>query len=641
MNQALYKKAAENLYRYWGFDSFRSGQEEAVRAVLQGEDVLVLFPTGGGKSICYQLPATVLEGLTLVISPLVSLMQDQVQQLKDRGISATFLNSTLSHREKEQRLVNARNGMYDLLYCSPERLQTTLWKAELPELDIEVVAIDEAHCISEWGHDFRKEYREIRPSLESIAERVTWIALTATATPEVRKDIQQNLGLANAHVIAKGFDRPNLKWWVSSTAKKEQKLLAAVKKADKGGSGLIYAGTRRNCEEISAKVQSRLGITAKPYHAGIEGSERKKIQEEWISGTVPLVVATSAFGMGIDKADCRYVIHYQMPYSLESYYQEAGRAGRDGKESFPLLLFNKSDALIAEKRIKDSYPQMKQLQHVYDALCDHLNLAVGSEMEKAQEVPIRALEKRASFKRKTVRSALDILQQLGILQLIEPYSTRLGIHFVASPDYIRELIHTIPNQKKAAFLDTLFRQFGGTAFEEMNYLELEYLQHKLETTPVALKKGLQVLQDRDQILKFEILGEHSLVMLEDERQSELRLNQSELDRHRDHLLLKLEYMKQYISSEGCREVFIRHYFGEQGLEPCGHCDNCLKKDKKENESTSSIEEIRQLLHKEPHTLNQISRRLNGTPSHHKKMIKYLIREDKVEVKGDQYFWKKD
>jgi len=326
----MFEQAPKNLEKYWGYKSFRPGQDEAIRSVLEGRDTLVLFPTGGGKSLCYQVPATLLDGLTVVISPLVALMQDQVQQLKERGISATFINSTLSSWEIEQRLVNARNGMYKLLYCAPERLKTELWEAELPGLNIDLVAIDEAHCISEWGHDFRPSYREIRSSLEPVADSIRWIALTATATPEVRSDIIENLEFENPKIISKGFDRPNLKWWVVAAEKKKQKLLQAVQKASPKGSGLIYGGTRRNCEELAELIEDQLGIGTRAYHAGIEQLKRSEIQEQWLSGELPLVVATNAFGMGIDKADCRYVIHYQMPYSLEAYYQEAGRAGRDG-----------------------------------------------------------------------------------------------------------------------------------------------------------------------------------------------------------------------------------------------------------------------------------------------------------------------
>src|SRR5699024_8796384 len=440
-------------------------------------------------------------------------------------------------------LVNARNGMYELLYCAPERLHTPLWQAELPGLNIDLIAIDEAHCISEWGHDFRPSYREIYPAFEAIADTATWIALTATATPEVRADIQESLGFEDPAIISKGFERPNLKWWVTPTQKKEKKLLQAVGRIGKRESGLIYGGTRRRCERLASTITEQLGIHAKAYHAGVDAAVREDIQSQWIKGKLPLVVATNAFGMGIDKADCRYVIHYEMPYSLEAYYQQAGRVGRDGLESFPLLLHKSSDITVARQRIKDAYPEQTQLQRVYDVLCDSFSLAVGAPMEELEEVDVRALSKGSGYAERIVRASLKMLRQLEIIQLFEHSKPQVGIQFIAGQDLLRERVMTSDNRRKAQFLDTLLRQFGGEAFKETKYLDSDYLQDKMGLSPNGLKKGLAVLQDHDQLLSYVLRGEQPLVRLIDERQAKLRLSKEVLESHRNTLLNKLDYMR--------------------------------------------------------------------------------------------------
>lgn len=628
--QDFFKKAESNLEHFWGFETFRPGQDEVVQSVFEGTDTLVLFPTGGGKSLCYQVPATVFEGMTLVISPLVALMQDQVQQLKDRGISATFINSTIPSYEVEQRLVNARNGMYKLLYCAPERLKTTLWEAELPKLNIDLVAIDEAHCISEWGHDFRPSYREIRTSLESIADDTRWIALTATATPEVQKDIVESLRFENHNVISQGFSRPNLKWWVTISPNKKKKLKEAVIRGAKKGNGLIYAGTRKNCEYLAGWFTG-LGIETEAYHAGVEPEKRKAIQERWVSGETPLVAATNAFGMGIDKPDCRYVIHEEMPYSLEAYYQEAGRVGRDGKESFPILLYRQSDYTKADERIEQGYPTLDELKHVYQVLCDSFNLAVGSQMDESRPFEIEQIKKRGQLAYGKARSAVRLLDQFDIIAMQKEVKPAVSLQFTISSQGLKTFREKCNNPEKAEFVDKLERLFGAHAYHDMVQLDEKYVLEKLKIRRNAFVKALNVLMQNDQILMFEMHKERNLVKVLEARSRKLPLTKEQVEGHRNNMFRKLEQMHGYILTETCREVYIRNYFGDTSAKPCGHCDNCLKSNETEETGITSdeISEVFGLLKKENHNVEELCTQTGFSKQKVVAAIQFLIREEKI------------
>lgn len=611
-----------------------------MQSVLQGRETLVLFPTGGGKSLCYQLPATVLPGLTLVISPLVALMQDQVAALNDRGIPATFVNSSISRYEVEQRLVNARNGMYKLLYLAPERLGSTLWEAELPKLDINLVAIDEAHCISEWGHDFRPSYRDIRPMLEPVADSVRWLALTATATPEVREDITQNLQFENPVVISRGFERSNLKWWVKQTNRKDRDLLRIINRG--GGAGLVYGGTRKNCERLAGLLQER-GLSAKAYHAGMPAEERRTIQQDWIANRIRIVVATNAFGMGIDKEDCRFVVHYDMPFSPEAYYQEAGRAGRDGQESYPILLYREADYHRSRKRIEDAHPELEQLQRLYDVLADSLDLAIGSEMEGLKPVSVEALQTRADMPRKTVRAGLKTLDQTGVIQLVQQAEPQIGIHFVAGEAYLRQFLQEVSNRKKKEFVDTLYRHFGADAFDGMVFLGIDYLKGKMDIRYNSLVKGLEVLA-REQMLRYEMRGEHPLVGLTEPRQKQVPLGRERLDRHRGMLLKKLDYMRGYAETSVCRSRYLRVYFGEKKVpRNCGFCDNCLKKKSEGQQMLEAehLQKVSSLLQERKMTVGELQQATGWNSRFLRRVLGLLQKEGKIgNDAGDEsrFYW---
>ncbi len=625
-----FDQAVSNLAQYWGYPGFRDGQADVVRSVFANKDTLVLFPTGGGKSLCYQVPATVFEGITLVISPLVALMQDQVQQLKDRGISATFINSTLPFYEVEQRLVNARNGMYKLLYCAPERLHSPLFLAEIQKMNVELVAIDEAHCISEWGHDFRPSYRTIREALEVLPDSTRWLALTATATPEVRKDILDNLEFTEPTVISQGFARPNLIWWVMQSENKKPAIERTVLKASEKGDGLMYGGTRKNCEYWADRF-TKIGIPTEAYHAGFESENRKQIQQRWIGGETPLVVATNAFGMGIDKPDCRYVIHEEMPYSIEAYYQEAGRAGRDGAESYPILYYRASDFVRARQRIQDNYPTWDELSKIYNALCDDLGLAIGSELPELTSLNLERIKTRSGIPVSIIRSGLKLLAQFDVLVMQQEVKPRVQLQFVLSMEMIGKFKERCENPEKAEFLDKLVRLFGHFAFSNMVELDTEFLLERLKINRNSLIKALNVLMQHDRVLMFSMLDDNSLIRLIGPRMQQLPIPRPQVENYRNNLLAKLEFMHGYAVTNVCREVYLLNYFGDVTATPCGKCDNCKRNDQTlPDPIREDLRALFDLLSKSELTLTEARSQLDWKFEHVHTVLAYLIREDILE-----------
>lgn len=631
--------ALQVLKKYWGYDSFRPGQDTAIKAVLESKDTLILFPTGGGKSICYQVPAVLSDGLTVVISPLISLMQDQVEQLNKRGIAATSINSTINRYEVEQRLANARNGMYTLLYCSPERLSSTLWQAQLPQLPITTVAVDEAHCISQWGHDFRPQYRNIKTSFDDFDQPLSWLALTATATPEVRKDIIENLEFQGPVVVSKGYRRPNLKWWVTHTNRKKQVLHRIVEKSE--SSGLIYAGSRKQCEQLALELVEG-GTKARAYHAGFTDNERKTIQSEWLEARVPVVVATNAFGMGIDKPDCRYVVHYDLPLSLEAYYQEAGRAGRDGEIAYPILLYNKADKEKAREKIENWHPNKNQLKTLYDGICDILELAVGSEQQEAEIISMDTLGKRTQLSYPVIRNGLKALSNFEILTVFEHYKPQVGVRLLLSREQLTEYVQTKKNKRKAFFVDQLMRVFEPSVYDKMEYADVEYLCKKLNLSANALYKGLEVLT-REQLLRFNRTGKDPLIKLQEPRQEQFVFTKKEIEAQRNRLLKKLEYMIQFAETDQCRSRFISMYFGETDVpKQCGFCDNCLDKTTKPAINDEDLKKVRNLLKKKALNRKQMLAKLSISQKKLDTILQFLQTEDLLDRVEDDiisYTWK--
>lgn len=554
----------------WGYPDFRAGQDEIIDAVLKKRDVLGVLPTGGGKSITYQVPSLMGEGFTLVISPLIALMQDQVAGLKARGIEAAFINSTLSYREIDQTWTDAEYGRYRLLYVAPERLETDIFKARADRLNVSLLAIDEAHCVSEWGHHFRPAYLEIPEGRALLGDPPT-VAVTATATPYVRKDIIEHLELDDPLELVHGFDRPNIIWSVFRTESKRQKVRDVLQGVE--GSGIVYASTRRNVETWTRWLQNQ-GISARGYHGGMKAEQRTAIQDAWIGGEARVIVATNAFGMGIDKADVRFVIHVDLPASVESYYQEAGRGGRDGAPAYAVLLFQPPDAATQEALIESGHPSGKDVRAVYDAICNAGQVPIGSDPEAPVVVDEDVVMKLTGLSYGKMSTAIELLERQEALRVLPRRQHDGLIQFEEAASAVRNYARGLQNQRLATFVHALLRTVHADAFNGWWRLDLRRLVRRTELDRDRISRGLQYLADRG-LLQWHPPGDALRVELLIPRAQKLPVDDRGVQSAKKRAEKRLSYMLRYARSTTCRRRFLRMYFGEAAPEACGTCDVCM------------------------------------------------------------------
>jgi ATP-dependent DNA helicase RecQ len=558
------------LRRYWGYADFRPGQDQAIRNVLGGGDSLTIMPTGGGKSLCYQVPAMLLPGVTLVVSPLISLMKDQVDALDAAGVPATFINSTLPAGEMAARLEGAQNGTYKLLYVAPERFDAEGFRRRLAGIPVSLLAVDEAHCVSEWGHDFRPSYLRLR-EVRSLLGDPPVAALTATATPEVRDDIVRQLRLREPAVLVTGFDRRNLHWHVmqaKNDSERDRLLLRLLKGRE--GSAIVYASTRKNVDAITALLNG-MGTRAVGYHAGLPDRDRKRIQDEFMSGQVRTVVATNAFGMGIDKGDVRVVVHYNMPGNLEAYYQEAGRAGRDGGESDCVLLHAHRDKFTHEYFINSAYPPRRAVEGMMRALrqgCTHDGLFTLPLGELARIVDGVKDDRQAG-------SAVRVLEQFGLVRQTygngpQPVRVRL----LARPERISRELAGRPAELQ--FLRGLWKGAGGEALYRGVELDWRALDRAAGDERGLARPLLEALGDGGFVEWRVLTGEGIWVLDRDTPLNRLAIDWRALDERKRREEGKLRSMQQYAYTDDCRRGFVLRYFGDPAaMRECGACDNCL------------------------------------------------------------------
>lgn len=564
----------ELLKIHYGFDAFRPGQETAIDSLLAGKDTVVVMPTGGGKSLIFQLPALVFEGATLVVSPLISLMKDQVDSLARIGIPATFINSTLSPKETAERLEKIRNGFYKLVYIAPERFYSQAFAESLKGLKVSLFAIDEAHCISQWGHDFRPSYMRLRDAIKLVG-RPPVVALTATATPEVRADIIRQLALPDPEVVITGFARPNLQFGVlqASDGNKRDLIIDTISHS-LAGTGIVYVGTRSKADEIAAELVAN-DIQAVVYHAGLDNESRQWVQESFMNGAARVVVATNAFGLGINKKDIRFVIHHDLPGTIEAYYQEAGRAGRDGAQSVCLLLHSPRDRYLQEFFIKGDNPPPNIIVEIYDLLrewsesgqfCQGESLLLTySDIAKhlSESVPEMA-----------IGTALKILEREGYIARPNEKTANAFLKITLAPEKLPELF-SARSKKPAELLAALQDRFGKELWEGWTF-NLEEAAQKLQSKKEALVRLIKKLVEKDAAEYEPPFKGTEIQLLKKVRPEDLDLDFKALEEKLRRAYEKLEEMENYTRHLGCRQQYILRYFGEHDAAPCGKCDSCLK-----------------------------------------------------------------
>lgn len=621
------------LKKYWSFESFRPLQEDIINSVLENRDTLALLPTGGGKSLCFQIPALIKDGICIVISPLIALMKDQVENLRSRGIKALSVHSGMTANEVDAALDNAIFGNYKFLYLSPERARTEIFRVRAAKMNISFIVVDEAHCISQWGYDFRPEYLLIKEILE-VTGPLPIIALTATATTEVAKDIMDKLAFREPNLIKGRFERDNLSYVVRHSEDKNGQLLKIIRSVK--GSSIVYVRERRRAEEVSAFLISQ-GISADSYHAGFSSKLRTSKQDEWHSGITSVIVSTNAFGMGIDKGDVRFVCHFDIPESIEAYFQEAGRAGRDGNRSYAVLLWNSNDIRRLRQIASITFPEIDFIKEIYQKLYRYFNYSYGSG--KGESVRFNLLEFASKYKihTSTIYYAIKYLESCGYVKLTEELDNPSRIMFLVNRDELYAI--QLKNESLDSFIKSLLRLYEGL-FSGYLSIDEEYIARVTRNSRAAVVSMLIKLS-RMGVIGY-IPGARSplLIFLEERLEEKgLYISENEYNKRKDSFVKRTEAVIEYVNEETiCRSRYLTSYFGQSEGSDCGVCDICIGK-RRLREGKYYLQEIErrliEILMESSRTIEEISSMIEDESGCYLDILREMADRGGVKVDGEK------
>ena len=623
-------KYQEILKQYWGYDSFRDLQEEIITSIGEGKDTLGLMPTGGGKSITFQVPALAQSGLCIVITPLIALMKDQVQNLRKRGIKALAIYSGMTRQEIVTALENCIFGDYKFLYISPERLDTEIFRIKLRSMKVSMITVDESHCISQWGYDFRPAYLKIA-EIRELLPGVPVLALTATATPEVVKDIQSRLNFREENVFRMGFERKNLAYIVRKTDNKTGELLHILKRID--GSAIIYVRNRRRTKEITELLMQE-GITADFYHAGLDNAVKDLRQKRWQNGEIRVMVATNAFGMGIDKPDVRIVLHIDLPDSPEAYFQEAGRAGRDGLKAYAVILYAKSDKMTLHKRVADTFPEKEYILQVYEHLQYYYQMAMGDGFQCIREFNLEEFCRKFKYFPVPVDSALKILTQAGYLEYTDEQDNASRILFTIRRDELYKLREM--GTEAETLIQTILRSYTGV-FTDYAYISEDTLAIRTGLTRQQIYNILVTLTKR-RIVDY-IPHKKTPYIIYTRERLELRylhIPASVYEERKARYEARIKAMEEYVTSESvCRSRMLLRYFGEKNEHNCKQCDVCLNRHETDCLPEDSFREMRkqilELLARKSLPPAGIANAIEAEREDISRVIQYLLEEGELKM----------